>query len=76
MVPALAVQRARSVHLVFVRRADDEFEARHVEIGAREGDRIELTKGIRPGEEVVTQGSFLLKTETLRESIGAGCCGE
>jgi cobalt-zinc-cadmium efflux system membrane fusion protein len=76
MVPALAVQRARSVHLVFVRRADDEFEARHVEIGAREGDRLELTKGIRPGEEVVTQGSFLLKTETLRESIGAGCCGE
>jgi cobalt-zinc-cadmium efflux system membrane fusion protein len=73
-VPASAVQRARSVHLVFVRRAEDLFETRHVELGAREGDRIELTKGIRPGEEVVTQGSFLLKTETLRESIGAGCC--
>lgn len=73
-VPAMAVQRAKSVHLVFVRRAEDEFETRHVEIGAREGNRIELTKGVAPGEEVVTQGSFLLKTETLKESIGAGCC--
>jgi len=23
---------------------------------------------------VVTEGSFLLKTETLKGSIGAGCC--
>lgn len=76
VVPASAVQRAKSVHLVFVRRAEDEYEARHVELGEREGDRIELTRGIRPGEEVVTQGSFLLKTETLRESIGAGCCAD
>jgi len=33
-----------------------------------------VKKGVRVGEEVVTAGSFLLKTETLKESIGAGCC--
>jgi membrane fusion protein, heavy metal efflux system len=75
-VPAAAVQRAKTVFLVFVRLAADEYEARHVEVGVREGDHVELLKGIRPGEEVVTQGSFLLKTETLKESIGAGCCGD
>ena len=26
------------------------------------------------GESVVTQGSFLLKTEILKGNIGAGCC--
>ncbi|WP_438002157.1 efflux RND transporter periplasmic adaptor subunit [Sorangium sp. So ce185] len=76
MVPRAAVQRARTVKLVFVRLAEDQFEARRVEIGATEGDLVEVTKGVRPGEEVATEGSFLLKTETLKESIGAGCCGE
>lgn len=74
MVPDAAVQRAKTVHLVFVKRADDEYEARRVELGIREGGFVEITKGIRPGEEVATQGSFLLKTETLADSIGAGCC--
>ncbi|AUX26924.1 RND transporter [Sorangium cellulosum] len=76
MVPRAAVQRARTVKLVFVRLAEDQFEARRVEIGATEGNLVEVTKGVRPGEEVATEGSFLLKTETLKESIGAGCCGE
>ena len=38
------------------------------------GDLVDLASGIEPGEEVVTDGSFLLKTETLKDSIGAGCC--
>jgi membrane fusion protein, heavy metal efflux system len=74
MVPRSAVQRAKTVQLVFVRSAEDQFEARRVELGGSEGDLVEITKGIRPGEDVATQGSFLLKTETLKESIGAGCC--
>ncbi|WP_437835336.1 efflux RND transporter periplasmic adaptor subunit [Sorangium sp. So ce1153] len=76
MVPRAAVQRAKTVKLVFVRLAEDQFEARRVEIAATEGDLVEVTKGVRPGEEVATEGSFLLKTETLKESIGAGCCAE
>jgi cobalt-zinc-cadmium efflux system membrane fusion protein len=74
MVPRAAVQRAKTVQLVFVRLVEDEYEARRVEIGIREDGLVEIIKGIKPGEEVVTQGSFLLKTETLKESIGAGCC--
>lgn len=74
MVPRSAVQRAKTVQLAFVRLAEDQFEARRVQLGAIEGDLVEVVKGVRPGEEVVTQGSFLLKTETLKESIGAGCC--
>ncbi len=76
MVPREAVQRAKSVQLVFVKNGADQFEARRVEVGPGEGDLIEIRKGVRPGEEVATQGSFLLKTETLKESIGAGCCAD
>ena len=34
----------------------------------------EVLAGLEAGDEVVTQGSFLLKTELLKGSIGAGCC--
>jgi hypothetical protein len=29
---------------------------------------------VKNGELVVTSGSYLLKTEILKGSIGAGCC--
>jgi cobalt-zinc-cadmium efflux system membrane fusion protein len=74
LVPRSAVQRARSVNLVFVKVAEDAFEARRVKIAPGGGDPASVSGRIQAGEEVVTEGSFLLKTETLKESIGAGCC--
>jgi cobalt-zinc-cadmium efflux system membrane fusion protein len=74
MVPREALQRAGGVDLVFVRLARDAFETRRVVVGLREGDHVEIREGIEPGEQVATRGSFLLKTETLKGSIGAGCC--
>lgn len=74
LVPRAAVQRARSVNLVFVRVAEDAFEARRVTVGAGADDLVSVTGRVQVGDAVVTEGSFLLKTETLRESIGAGCC--
>jgi cobalt-zinc-cadmium efflux system membrane fusion protein len=74
VVPRAAVQRVKDVHLVFVRIQDDEYETRRVQVGQVLADKIELHKGVAVGEHVVTTGSFLLKTETLKESIGAGCC--
>jgi membrane fusion protein, heavy metal efflux system len=74
VVPRAAVQRARSVSLVFVRIAEDLFEARRVKVGPASGDLVSISGRIQAGDDVVTDGSFLLKTETLKESIGAGCC--
>lgn len=74
LVPRSAVQRARGVNLVFLRIAEDTFEARRVTVGAATGDLLSVSGRVQAGDEVVTDGSFLLKTETLKESIGAGCC--
>lgn len=73
-VPVAAVQRARGVNLVFVRIAEDAFEARRVQVGPASGDLLAVSGRLHAGDDVVTEGSFLLKTETLKESIGAGCC--
>jgi cobalt-zinc-cadmium efflux system membrane fusion protein len=74
LVPRMAVQRARAVNLTFVRLAEDVFEARRVTVGAATGELVAVAGRIKAGDEVVTDGSYLLKTETLKESIGAGCC--
>ncbi|MBI3848293.1 MAG: efflux RND transporter periplasmic adaptor subunit [Planctomycetes bacterium] len=77
MVPRRSVERAKTVSLLFVRLAADDYEARRVTLGpATDGDRVEIVTGVQAGEDVVTAGSFLLKTETLKGSIGAGCCDD
>jgi cobalt-zinc-cadmium efflux system membrane fusion protein len=75
-VPRAAVQEAKSVQLAFVRLGPAEYETRRVRVvpGRWDAELVDLASGIEPGEEVVVAGSFFLKTETLKDSIGAGCC--
>ena len=68
------VQRAKGVALVFVKLAPDHYEARRVKLGLTQGELVEVVEGVKAGEAVATRGSFLLKTETLKGAIGAGCC--
>lgn len=74
LVPRSSVQRARNVSLVFVRVAEDAFEARRVTVVRGHGELLSVTGRLQAGDELVTEGSYMLKTETLKESIGAGCC--
>lgn len=75
-VPREAIQRAKSVKLAFVQLAPGEYEARRVQLasGREAGGLVEIASGVEVGETIVTAGSFFLKTETLKDSIGAGCC--
>ncbi|HJT77373.1 MAG TPA: efflux RND transporter periplasmic adaptor subunit, partial [Gemmataceae bacterium] len=71
VVPREAVQTDGSVSLVFVHRDATTFEARPVEPGLEADGAVEV-KGLRPGQEVVTAGSFALKAELLRDRITGG----
>ncbi len=74
LVPREAVQDARGAAVVFVPVSAGEYETRHVSVSPAAGDLLAVTEGVRAGESVVVEGAFFLKTETLKESIGAGCC--
>jgi len=76
LVPRSALQLAKGAELVFVELTPGSYEARRVRSLPGYGDLIALESGVAAGERVVTAGSFLLKTETLKGEIGAGCCAE
>jgi cobalt-zinc-cadmium efflux system membrane fusion protein len=73
-VGADAVQRIGEHDVVFVRRGPAEFEMKRVEVAARNGGEVVLRGGVGPGDEIATTGSFLLRTEVLKASLGSGCC--
>ena len=74
VVPAQAVQWEGCCNIVFVQRSETDFQPRKVRLGYRTGDWIVVEDGLTSDEPIVTNGSFLLKTEVLKGSIGAGCC--
>lgn len=74
VVPEASVQWEGCCNVVFVKKSETEYEPRKVHLGIGTGTVYEVLAGVSEGEVIVTQGSFLLKTEILKGSIGAGCC--
>lgn len=70
-VPLSAVQTLPAGRVVFVRRAEGEFEARPVTVGEEQGDRVAVVEGLQPGDPVVVKGAFVLKSESERHRIEA-----
>jgi len=73
-VPKEAVQWEGCCYVVFAKVSGSVFVPRKVRLGFEGPDFYEVLSGLAEGESVVTKGSFLLKTEILKSSIGAGCC--
>lgn len=69
-VPWAAVQEIDGHPSVFVRKGERAFELRRVHTGERAGDLVEVLNGLEPGDDVVAEGSFLLKGELLKSTLG------
>jgi membrane fusion protein, heavy metal efflux system len=71
-VPATAVREIETEKYVFVpagKHADHEkFTLRPVEVGREFGDRVEIKSGVTAGDQVVTAGAFLLKSELILQN--------
>ncbi len=74
-VPAGAVLDSGLKTTVFVDRGNGYLEPRQVETGERLGDRIEIRKGLEPGERIVTSGNFLIDSESQLKAAAAGMAG-
>jgi cobalt-zinc-cadmium efflux system membrane fusion protein len=71
-IPNEGIQQINDQDVVFVKKSDDRFEARTVRIGGVYNGRITILEGVKPGETVVTKGTFLLKSQLLKASLSEG----
>ncbi len=74
-VPADAVLDSGLKKTVFVDRGSGFFEPREVETGRRMGNRVEIIKGLKPGEQIAVSGNFLIDSESRLELAAAGMVG-
>jgi Cu(I)/Ag(I) efflux system membrane fusion protein len=75
-IPGDAVLDSGLKKIVFVDRGNGYFEPRKVETGWRLGDRVEIVKGLKPGERIVISGNFLIDSESRMKLAAAGMFGE
>lgn len=71
-IPSSAIQQIDGHPSVFVKLDAVTFVRRQVKLGFTSGDLIEVTEGLKGDEELVTTGSFSLKSEFLKEQINQG----
>jgi multidrug efflux pump subunit AcrA (membrane-fusion protein) len=70
LMPDTALQTDGGDQIVFVALDDGRFEKRVVKTGMEQRGRVAVLEGVKQGEEVVTEGSFILKSEMLKGELG------
>ena len=66
-VPVSAVMRHEGKSFVFVPDGPQRFRRVDVTTGIESGDLLEMTSGLAAGQQVVSRGAFVLKSELLLE---------
>jgi cobalt-zinc-cadmium efflux system membrane fusion protein len=72
-VPQNAVMSDAGNYFVFRHFKDDLWVRCDVIPGQRQGGYVEILKGISEADRIITGGAFMLKSEVLKEKMGAGC---
>ena len=71
-VPADAVIDSGTKKIVYVDAGNSTFEPRPVETGWRLGRRVEITRGLMPGDRVIVSGNFLIDSESRMKTAAGG----
>ena len=70
IIPDTALQSDEEGQMIFVALDGSKFEKRPVKIGMEQRGRVQILEGVKEGEKVVTDGSFILKSEMLKGELG------
>lgn len=70
LIPDGALQTDGDNQIVFVSLDGNKFEKRVVKLGLEQSGRVQILSGVKAGEKVVTEGSFILKSEMLKGQLG------
>lgn len=73
VIPKGALLSDEGNDFVFTFWKEEFYVRRAVQTGQEFFDLVEVIEGLVPGDRIVTAGAFLLKSDVLREKMGAGC---
>jgi multidrug efflux system membrane fusion protein len=72
VVPVAAIQRGQPGTFVYLVKADDTVTVRVVELGATDGDRVQIVSGLQVGDQVVIDGTDRLREGAKVRRAGTG----
>jgi len=72
-VPRNAIMSDAGTFFVFRHLKDDLWIRSDVIPGQSQGGFVEILKGVSKADRIITSGTFMLKSEVLKEKMGAGC---
>jgi len=76
LLPSSAIQKIEGKAFVFVKLAEDLFDARVVRLGAKFDGKVEIAEGLKFQEVVAVNHVFSLKSAFLISRLGAGCADD
>ncbi|MDE6811082.1 MAG: efflux RND transporter periplasmic adaptor subunit, partial [Muribaculaceae bacterium] len=68
-LPKSAIVEEQGEYYVYIQKDEECYRKRRIRRGATDGNRIEITDGIKDGEKVVTQGAMAVKLASLSGAI-------
>jgi membrane fusion protein, heavy metal efflux system len=71
VVPLPAIVDDNGQEVAYVQVEGEAFERRSLRLGVRDGDRVEVLEGLRPGERVVTRGAYLMRLAASSSAVPA-----
>jgi Cu(I)/Ag(I) efflux system membrane fusion protein len=75
VVASEAIIRTGTRAVAIVKNAGGSFEPREVELGAEQGDTLEVLHGLAEGDQVVASGQFLIDSEARLKSVLGAMAG-
>ncbi len=74
-IPTSAIQTIDGVSFVFVKEEPTLYAATRVEAvsGSTSGKLTAIQNGLNPNDQIVSKGSYILRSEFLKSLLGAGC---
>ncbi|MGL5227221.1 MAG: efflux RND transporter periplasmic adaptor subunit, partial [Bacteroidales bacterium] len=71
-VPLTALTEEQGLHFVYVRTEPEAYIKKEVTIGQNDGERVEIIKGLKAGDTVVTKGVTQVKLASASGAIPDG----
>lgn len=70
-LPIEALTEEQGLHYVYIQNDEDNYRKQEVTLGESDGERTEITSGLRGGEKVVTKGAVQVKLASATNAIPA-----